>query len=99
MFGRLGQKGQIVIEQAIRETLGLEPGYVAVQKLVGDHVEIYFYPPEQPNSVRGLLADQSKRTVSSEEWALARENAWAEASSQQISTIDAEEESIVEWIE
>jgi len=82
MFTTLGQKGQIVIEQAIREALGLKPGYVAVQRLVGDHVEIYFYPPEHHNSLKGLLVGKSKRTVSSEEWALVRKNAWAEESSQ-----------------
>lgn len=37
MLTTLGPKGQIVIEKAIRNALGIEPGYVAVQKLAGDH--------------------------------------------------------------
>lgn len=71
-----------MIEQAIREALDLKPGYVAVQRLVGDHVEIYFYPPEHHNSLKGLLTGKSKRTVSSEKWALVRESAWSKESSQ-----------------
>ena len=78
MLTTVGQKGQIVIEKTIRETLGLQPGYVAVQKLAGDPVEIYFYPPEHRQSLRGMLAKKIKKPVAIEEWAALRERAWAE---------------------
>ena len=77
MTNMVGAKGQVVIEKAIRESLGLEAGYVAVQKLVGDHVEIRFYPPEHNRSLRGRLAKPSERALSSTELADAREQAWS----------------------
>jgi AbrB family looped-hinge helix DNA binding protein len=75
----IGQRGQIVIEKPIRDALGLQPGYVAVQRLVGDHVELRFYPPEHTESLRGLLADQARRSVPAEAWAEASEEAWSSA--------------------
>ncbi len=79
MLNTVGQKGQIVIEKAIREQLGLQPGYVAVQKLAGDHVEIFFYPPEHRQSLRGILASKTTKRVANEEWTTLRERAWSEA--------------------
>ncbi len=71
----VGSKGQVVIEKPIRDALGIRPGYIAVQKLVGDHVEIHFYPPEHQESLRGVLADVAKRRVSPEEWSKSKEGA------------------------
>lgn len=75
----IGQKGQIVIEKPIRDALRLEPGYLAIQRLVDDHVELYFYPPEHDESLRGVLAGQTRRSVPPEEWAEAVHEAWARA--------------------
>jgi bifunctional DNA-binding transcriptional regulator/antitoxin component of YhaV-PrlF toxin-antitoxin module len=75
----VGEKGQLVIEKPIRDALGIQPGFVAVQSLVGDHVEIRFYPPEHRRSLQGRLAKYVKRPVSQEEWTQVREQAWAEA--------------------
>lgn len=75
----VGEKGQVVIEKPIRETLGIQPGFVAVQTVVGDHVEIRFYPPEHRRSLRGCLESFAKRSVPEEEWSQAREEAWAAA--------------------
>ena len=75
----VGSKGQVVIEKPIRDALGIRPGYIAVQKLVGDHVEIHFYPPEHQESLQGVLADKAKRRVSPEEWPRAKEEAWSKA--------------------
>lgn len=73
----VGEKGQVVIEKPIRDALGIEPGFVAVQSVVDDHVEIRFYPPEHRRSLRGRLARFATRSVPEEEWAQAREQAWA----------------------
>jgi bifunctional DNA-binding transcriptional regulator/antitoxin component of YhaV-PrlF toxin-antitoxin module len=75
----IGQRGQIVIEKPIRDALGLEPGYVAVQILVNDHVELHFYPPEHRDSLRGLLAEDVKQSVAPEQWQKMRQAAWYEA--------------------
>ena len=38
----VGPKGQIVIAKEIRERLGVAPGWLTIQRLVDDHVEVYF---------------------------------------------------------
>jgi bifunctional DNA-binding transcriptional regulator/antitoxin component of YhaV-PrlF toxin-antitoxin module len=73
----VGQRGQVVIEKPIRDALGLQPGYIAVQRLVAGHVELYFYPPEHEESLRGLLAGQARQSVSPEQWPEARKAAWS----------------------
>ena len=79
MASVVGTKGQVVIEKSIREKLGVQPGFVAVQTLVDDHVEVRFYPPEHDRSLRGVLADSTNVSVALEEWQRARSKAWADA--------------------
>jgi AbrB family looped-hinge helix DNA binding protein len=76
----VGTKGQVVISKEIRERLGIKPGWLALQRLVGDHMEIYFVPPEHDESLRGSLASYVKNSVAAgEEWERARDRAWSEA--------------------
>lgn len=84
MLATVGQKGQIVIEKALREALGLQPGYFAVQKLVSDHIEIYFYPPEHKRSLRGLLANKIQKRMATDDWQAVREEAWRHAAEEQM---------------
>lgn len=49
----VGTRGQIVIERAIRDRLGIQPGWQALQVDVGDHIEVYFIPPEHEESLLG----------------------------------------------
>ena len=79
MSSIVGQRGQIVIEKPLRDALGLQPGYIAVQRLVGDHVEVYFYPPEHDESLRGILAASTTETVAPDQWNAARTKAWHDA--------------------
>ena len=72
----VGPKGQVVIAKEIRDRLGIGPGWVAVQRLAGDHVEIHFLPPAHNESLKGSLATYARRAVSSEEWERAREHGW-----------------------
>jgi AbrB family looped-hinge helix DNA binding protein len=76
----VGSKGQVVISKAIRDELGVQPGWLALQRLVDGHVELYFLPPEHDESLAGSLAKYTDVKVGpGEEWARARDHAWAEA--------------------
>ena len=79
MTNKVGTKGQIVIEKPIRDRLGIEPGQIAIQHLAGDHVEIRFFAPDHERSLRGLLADSTRRSVPPAEWEAAKRGAWKSA--------------------
>lgn len=80
MSYRVGPKGQVVIAKEIRDRLGVEPGSLAIQRVVEDHVEIHFVPPPHRRSLRGILAPYVKRTLPpGEAWDRAREQAWADS--------------------
>lgn len=78
----LGTKGQVVIQKALRDALGLEPGFVSTQRLVDDHIEIRFFPPEHNNSLRGILAASISESLPPEAWQEVRAQAWADAVSE-----------------
>lgn len=76
----VGLKGQVVIAKDIRGRLGVEPGWIAFQRLVDDHVEVCFLPSEHRNSLKGILAPYVKVKVPvGKEWVEARESAWRSA--------------------
>ena len=54
---KVGTKYQIVIEREARRRLGVRPGSVAVQTVVGDHLELRFLPPEHDRSLAGDLRE------------------------------------------
>jgi len=75
----VGTKGQIVIDKEIRDLLCVEPGWLALQRLVDDHVEMYFIPPEHKKSLKGSLAEHIKvRAAPGQEWDKAQDTAWKE---------------------
>jgi AbrB family looped-hinge helix DNA binding protein len=84
MANTVGEKGQVVIEKPIRDALGIRPGFVAIQDLRADHVEIRFYPPEHDRSLRGALAGEIRRSVPAREWREQREDAWRRAASRKV---------------
>ena len=76
----VGQKGQVVIAKEIRDSLGIAPGWVTLQRVVDDHVEIRFFPPDHRESLKGTLAPYLTRHIpSSAEFADAKEQAWQSA--------------------
>ncbi len=80
MANVVGPKGQVVITKEIRDLLGVEPGWIALQRLVNDHLEIYLVPPEHRKSLKGSLAKHVKARVRpGKEWDKARDAAWLEA--------------------
>ncbi len=82
MSVKVGTKGQVVIEKSIRDRLGIEPGYLAVQQTVGDRVEIRFFPPDHERSLRGTLAAETRVKVRPDApaWGEAVDEAWRNAS-------------------
>lgn len=85
MATKVGTKGQVVIEKRLREELGIEPGFVAVQRRVEDGVEIRFYPAEHSRSLKGALADAvTRRPAKDEDWEAIRERAWREAAYEEM---------------
>ncbi len=69
MPNTVGSKGQLVIEKEIRDRLGVQPGWQAVQLLVDNHVRIYFIPPEHNRSLRGILKPYIRgQAPPEEEW-------------------------------
>ena len=82
MANLVGDNGQVVIEKPLRDALGVQPGSVAVQTLVDDHVEIRFYPPEHNRSLKGVFKKYVTRSISTEELREAREKAWGEAAAE-----------------
>jgi len=79
----VGAKGQVVIEKEIRDRLGVQTGSVAVQRLAGDHVEIYFLPPPHRRSLKGSLARYARADLAPPaDWNEVRGKAWAAAASE-----------------
>ena len=81
----VGSKGQVVIEKEIRDRLGLEPGWLALQRLVDDHVEVFFVPPEHRRSLKGSLAQHIKARLSpGKQWDKARDAAWTRVEEEKV---------------
>lgn len=60
---KVGTKYQVVIDREARRRLGIRPGWVAVQTVVGDRLELRFLPPEHDRSLAGSLGRYAKETV------------------------------------
>ena len=89
MANLVGQKGQVVIEKEIRDKLGVEPGWLALQRLVNDHVEIYFIPPEHRKSLKGSLAKYLGTSIApGEERNKARDAAWHSAAKEKVERME-----------
>ncbi|MBI4333486.1 MAG: AbrB/MazE/SpoVT family DNA-binding domain-containing protein [Chloroflexi bacterium] len=77
MSTKVGSKGQVVIDKEIRDRLGIQPGWIAIQRLADNHVELYFVPPRHRESLKGSLTHLTNVRISTgAEWEKAREQAW-----------------------
>jgi len=76
----VGAKGQVVISKELRDRLGVKPGWIALERLVGDHIELYFLPQPHHRSLKGSLAPYLRQDGSEPiGWDRARDAAWEAA--------------------
>lgn len=76
MASTVGERGQVTIEKAIREELGVYAGDVAVQRVEGRRVVIEFVPAPHRRSLAGALRDKVRRPAG-EDWEALRNAAAA----------------------
>ena len=55
MPSRVSDRGQITIDYAARRDLGVRPGMVAYQRVVGGRLEVVFLPAPHRRSLSGVL--------------------------------------------
>jgi AbrB family looped-hinge helix DNA binding protein len=74
---RVGDRGQITIEKAIREELGIYSGDEAIQRIEDGRIVIEVIPGRHRRSLAGILRDKRTRTPVDESWEALREAAWS----------------------
>jgi AbrB family looped-hinge helix DNA binding protein len=77
MASTVGERGQVTIEKAIREELGVYGGDIAVQRLEGRRVVIEFVPAPHRRSLAGTLHDKVGRQPADETWSAVHDAAAA----------------------
>jgi bifunctional DNA-binding transcriptional regulator/antitoxin component of YhaV-PrlF toxin-antitoxin module len=63
MSSKVGPRGQITIDKAIRDELGVKPKDVAVQEVIDGKMVIYFVPAPHRRSLRGILKPRPQRPI------------------------------------
>jgi AbrB family looped-hinge helix DNA binding protein len=71
----VGERGQITIEKAIREELGVYAGDLAVQRVEDGRVVIEFLPAPHRRSVAGALRDKVRPVGDDTDWGTVRDHA------------------------
>jgi AbrB family looped-hinge helix DNA binding protein len=77
LSSRVGERGQVTIEKAIREQLGVYAGDQAVQRVVDGRVVIEFIPAPHRRSLFGAMRDKVTRWPADDDWAVLRDAARA----------------------
>ncbi len=76
----VGTKGQVTIEKEIRDALGVQPGWRAIQRMEGNRVVLEFLPPRHRRSLAGILEDATTvRIPADEAFEEAVADAWADS--------------------
>lgn len=75
MPSRVGERGQITVEKAIREELGVYAGDQAVQWVEDGRMVVEFVPAPHRRSLAGSLTDRVTRRPADEDWSSIREAA------------------------
>lgn len=75
MASTVGERGQVTIEKAIREELGVYAGDLAVQRVEDGRVVIEFLPAPHRRSLAGVLRDKVRPVMDDADWAAVRDYA------------------------
>jgi AbrB family looped-hinge helix DNA binding protein len=76
MTSRVGERGQITIEKAIREQMGIYAGDETVQRVEDGRIVVEVVPGRHRRSLAGTLEGKTTRTPADESWAVLRQAAW-----------------------
>lgn len=76
MTSRVGERGQITIEKAIREELGVYAGDETVQRVEDGRIVIEVIPGRHRRSFAGALRDKVRTRPTDETWSVLRAAAW-----------------------
>jgi len=76
MVSRVGERGQITIEKAIREELAIYAGDETVQRVEDGRIVIEVVPGRHRRSMAGALRDKVGRLPPDESWDALRRDAW-----------------------
>jgi bifunctional DNA-binding transcriptional regulator/antitoxin component of YhaV-PrlF toxin-antitoxin module len=60
MVSRVNKRGQITIDHVARRQLGIRPGMVAYQRVVGGHLEVIFLPEPHCRSLYAVFHQQAE---------------------------------------
>lgn len=76
MASRVGERGQITIEKAIREELSIYAGDETIQRVEEGRIVIDVVPGRHRRSLAGTLRDKVGRTPEDEDWESLRDASW-----------------------
>ncbi|HEV8281182.1 MAG TPA: AbrB/MazE/SpoVT family DNA-binding domain-containing protein [Candidatus Limnocylindrales bacterium] len=76
MTSRVGERGQITIEKAIRDELAIYAGDVTVQRVEDGRIVIEVIPGRHRRSLAGALKGRTKRQPADESWEALRRASW-----------------------
>jgi AbrB family looped-hinge helix DNA binding protein len=76
MTSRVGERGQITIEKAIREELAIYAGDETVQRIEDGRIVIDVIPGRHRRSMAGVLRTKIGRVPADESWTALRQAAW-----------------------
>jgi AbrB family looped-hinge helix DNA binding protein len=80
MANVVGERFQITIDKRIREDLGVRPGDLAVEKVEGGRLVVYFVPKPHRDSLLGILKRPGIEPIT--DWQAVKEAAWAQRSAE-----------------
>ena len=79
MGSRVGERGQITIEKAIREELGIYAGDEAIQRIQDGQIVIDVVPGRHRRSLAGSLRHKVGHRPDDESWEALRAASWEAA--------------------